>query len=104
MWLSGLSAGLKTKGSHVRFPVRAHAWVVGQVPSRGRAREATTHGWFSPSLPPIPFLKINKILNKNNYQEHGSMLTFLGENLLHSKKKLIAEYIEIPLDSHFARF
>ena len=25
VWLSGLSAGLRTKGSLVRFPVRAHA-------------------------------------------------------------------------------
>ena len=38
VWLSGLSASLQTKGSPVQFPVRAHAWVVGQVPSRGRAR------------------------------------------------------------------
>ena len=35
VWLSGLSASLRTKGSLVRFPVRAHAWVVGQVPSEG---------------------------------------------------------------------
>ena len=38
MWLSGLSAGLQTKVSLVRFPVRAHAGVVGQVPSGGRLR------------------------------------------------------------------
>ena len=31
--LSGLSAGLLTERSPVRFPVRAHAWVVGLVPS-----------------------------------------------------------------------
>ena len=30
--------GLRTKGSLVQFPVRAHAWVSGQVPSRGRLR------------------------------------------------------------------
>ena len=35
VWLSGLGAGLQTKRSLVRFPVRAHAWVVNQVPSRG---------------------------------------------------------------------
>ena len=35
VWLSGLSAGLQTKGSLDRFPVRAHAWAAGQVPSRG---------------------------------------------------------------------
>ena len=38
VWLSGLSAGLQTKGSLVQFPVRAHAWVVGQVPSGGHVR------------------------------------------------------------------
>ena len=38
VWLSVLSAELRPKGSLVRFPVRAHAWVAGQVPSRGRAR------------------------------------------------------------------
>ena len=32
--LSGLSSGLRTKVLLVRFPVRAHAWVAGQVPSR----------------------------------------------------------------------
>ena len=35
VWLSGLSAGLRTKGSLAQFPVRTHAWVVGQVSSRG---------------------------------------------------------------------
>ena len=34
VWLSGLSAGLWTKGSLVQFPVR----VAGQVPSRGHSR------------------------------------------------------------------
>ena len=38
VWLSGLSAGMHTKGSWVQFPVRAHAWVAGQVPSMGHAR------------------------------------------------------------------
>ena len=31
VWLSGLSAGLRTERSLVQFLVRAHAWVVGQV-------------------------------------------------------------------------
>ena len=30
--------GFRTKGSLVRFPVRAHAWVVGQAPHRGHVR------------------------------------------------------------------
>ena len=38
VWLRGLSAGLQTKGSLVQFPVRAHVWVVGQVPSGGYVR------------------------------------------------------------------
>ena len=37
-WLSGLSVGLQTKGLLVQFPVRAHAWVAGQVPRKGRVR------------------------------------------------------------------
>ena len=35
--LSGLSASLRNKGLLVRFPVRAHAWVLGQVPPGGGA-------------------------------------------------------------------
>ena len=38
VWLSGPHAGLRTKGSLVQFPVRAHAWVAGQVPSWGCVR------------------------------------------------------------------
>ena len=41
LWLSGLSAGLRTKGSPVQLPVRAQAWVAGQVPSRGRTSSNT---------------------------------------------------------------
>ena len=33
VWLSGLSASRRTKRSPVRFPLRTHAWVVGQTPS-----------------------------------------------------------------------
>ena len=33
-----IECGLQTKGSLVQFPVRAHAWVVGQVPSGGHVR------------------------------------------------------------------
>ena len=53
VWLSGLSAGLQTKGSLVRFPVRAHAWIVGQAPSRGlvRGNHKSVFLSLSPSLP-----------------------------------------------------
>ena len=39
-----MSADLRTKGLLVQFPVRAYAWVVGQIPSRNLGmEEATTH-------------------------------------------------------------
>ena len=38
VWLRELSASLQTKERVVQFPVRAYAWVAGQVPSRGRMR------------------------------------------------------------------
>ena len=49
VWLSGLSPSLRTKRSLVRFPVRAHAWVAGQVPSGVHVRGNPTL-IFSPSL------------------------------------------------------
>ena len=33
-----ISADLPTKGPQVPFPVRAHAWVAGQVPTEGHMR------------------------------------------------------------------
>ena len=39
--LSGFSAGLRTESLLVHFPVRAHAWVAGQVPRWGSVWEAT---------------------------------------------------------------
>ena len=58
VWLSGLSAGLRTKRLLVRFPVRAHAWVVGQIPSRGYSR--SNHTLMLPSFSfslPSPLFK-----------------------------------------------
>ena len=54
--LSGLSAGLQTKGLLVRSPVRAHAWVAGQVPSRGCSRGNHTLMFLSLSFS-LPFSK-----------------------------------------------
>ena len=54
--LSGLSAGLQTKGSLVQFPVRAQAWVVGEVPSRGCMRGNHTLMFLSLFLLPVPSL------------------------------------------------
>ena len=57
VWLSGLSSGLQTKGSPVRFPVRAHAWVVDEVPSRGaHERQPNTDVSLPLFLPPFPSL------------------------------------------------
>ena len=64
MRLSGLSASPQTKGSLVRFPVRAHAWVAGQVPF---VHERQTH--INVSLPlsfPTPLSKIKKKKKKNS--------------------------------------
>ena len=61
VWLWGLSVGLPTKGSSVRFPVRAPAWVAGQIPSRGLAKSNHTLMFLSLSFsPPFPLSKINK--------------------------------------------
>ena len=65
VWLTGLSAGLRTKGSPVRFPVRAHAWVAGQVPIRGSC-ERQPH--IDVSLSSLPLsLKKNKHLKDKKF-------------------------------------
>ena len=68
VWLSELSTGLQTKGLPVWFPVRAHAWVVGQVPSRGHVESNHTLMFLSLSFSlPSPLSK-NKLIKslKNN--------------------------------------
>ena len=50
--------GLRTKVSQVRFSVSAHAWVAGQVPSRGRIRG--NHTLMFPPVLPFPVSK-NKV-------------------------------------------
>ena len=60
VWLSGLSTGLWTKRSLVRFPVRAHAWVAGQVLSRGCSRGKHTLMFLSPLFPSLPLSLKNK--------------------------------------------
>ena len=56
VWLSGLSAGLQTKGSSVHFPIRARAWVADQVPNWECVRDNYTLMFLSLVLP--PFLSI----------------------------------------------
>ena len=54
-----IERGLQTKGLPVRFPIRAHAWVAGQVPSGGpHERQPNIDISLSPSFPLS--LKINK--------------------------------------------
>ena len=72
MWLSVLSTGLRTKGSLVGFPVAAHAWVVGQVPSGGHKRQPYTDISLSFSLPsPLTKNKLIKSLKKNESRKNG---------------------------------
>ena len=89
MLLSGLSAGLQTKGSLVLFPVRAHAWFVGQVPC-GRPTRGN-HILLFPSLSPsFPLsLKINKIL-QHTENIFFADLTKIGIILIHSHQMAIA--------------
>ena len=60
-----LSTSLRTKGLPVRFPVRAHAWVVSQGPSRGCVRGSHPLMFLSLSLSLPLSQKLNKIFFKN---------------------------------------
>ena len=66
--LSGLSASLQTKGSPVGFPVRAQAWVAGQVPSRGHARDNHIPH-IDVSLPLSPRLPLSLKINLKNLKK-----------------------------------
>ena len=79
VWLSGLSAGLRTKGSLVRFPLRAHAWVVGQVSHSWVLRRQPHIDVCLPlCLPPFPSLKINKQNFKKIKNEKHNSIYFAG--------------------------
>ena len=75
VWLSGLSTGLQTERLLVQFPVRTHAWAVGQVPSWGRVRSTSSmfHS-FSVSLP-FPSLtnKFKSLLKKEMFKAVESL-------------------------------
>ena len=55
-----IKRGLRTKGSPVQFPVRAHAWAAGQVPNEGHVRGNHTLMFLSLSFSLLLSLKINK--------------------------------------------
>ena len=66
VWLSWLGIVLQSEGLLVQFPVRAHAWVMGSVPSGGlNERHPINVSHISVSLtlsPSLPLsVKINKI-------------------------------------------
>ena len=71
VWFSGFSASLWTIGSLVRFPVRGHAWVAGQVP-RGHVRGNPTVMFLSLSFfLPSPLSKSKSI--KSFFKTAGSL-------------------------------
>ena len=63
------------QGWLVQFPVRAHAWVVGQVPNRGHSRSNHTLMCFSPSLSAslLFSLKINKTFKKKRILSNNKL-------------------------------
>ena len=68
--------GLQTKGLPVQFPVRAHAWVAGQVPSGGHAAGNHTLMFLSLSFShPSP-------LYKNKYKKEKENNIVLHANIL----------------------
>ena len=82
VWLSGLSAGLRTKGSLAQFPVRTHAWVADQVCSGGCTRANQLHIDVSPSLP----------LSKNNFFKKvypNRKMGQINENIINSSQACI---------------
>ena len=96
MWLCGLSSGLQTERSLVPFPVRAHAWVAGQVLGWVSVRGNRSmfplriEVSFLLFLPPFPSLSknINKLLkNKNMSPGH---LTWKALYLTTRKAYLLA--------------
>ena len=100
MLLSELSTSPQTKRSPVQFPVRAHAWVAGQAPSRGPVRGKHTLMFlsFSFSLPPLCW-KINKILKKK--QPRMDLINipnlYTQMNAVSSKVISLRSYTSIPM-------
>ena len=82
MWLSGLGIVLPTKRSRVPFPVRAHAWVVGQVPGWLGVRRSNQSMFLSHItislpllLPPPPSLSKTKRKQNRNQDQRGMVQT-----------------------------
>ena len=58
LWLSGWVPACKSKSGWFNSQSRAHAWVAGQVPSRGRT--SGNHSMFLSLSSSLPLSKINK--------------------------------------------
>ena len=59
--------GLWIQGSLVRFPVRVHAWVAGQVPSEGHVTGHHTLMFLSLVLPPSPDPEIHTYIHTYHF-------------------------------------
>ena len=79
VWLSELSAGLRTRGSLVRFQVRSRAWVAGRVPCSGCARG--NHTLMSVSLPKSLKKKRKGNDSDDEYNSNNKELLILTVNL-----------------------
>ena len=94
MWRSGLGVVPQIEESPVHFQVRAHAWVVGQVPGwgcvRGNRLMFLLHTDVSPPLflHSFLFLKINKIFFEKKEVKvsigSSSKVTFLNNEKINS--------------------
>ena len=92
MWFSGLSTSLWTKRSLVRFPVRAHAWVAGWVPSWGCGRGNRSMYLFLSLFLPSLLSKNKKIKSFKELKKHTTLKRYAywwrDENL-----KSLAAYV-----------
>ena len=106
VWLSGLSTGLQTQRSLVWFPVRAQAWVAGQVPSWGHVRSnwlvylshIDTSLPLSPSLSLSLKIKINTIFLKKlkkiySHKSHACNIFLKLLKINNRKQKLLTNQV-----------
>ena len=105
MWLSGLGVVPQTERSLVGFPVRAHAWVVGQV-LVGGIQEATnqrfSQTWMFLSLSfsfPPPSLKISNLIFKNLKKKSWCTFCLLTESQLIQKQNSSKDVAVVTEDS-----
>ena len=93
MWLSTLITDLQSKGSPVWFPVRAHAWVAGQVPNSGHVRGNNTLMFLSLFLSSFPSVwkEIDNFFKKKNHHYDINLTIYLNLKLT-MNALLLTEY------------